>query len=338
MKVAVIGYGYWGPNLVRNFAWTEGVDVKYVCDLSQERLDKVKGMFPSVEHTTTNLQEVLDDPEVEAIAISTPTSGHFPIAKAALEAGKHVLVEKPMTDNYKDGKILVDLAATKGLTLMTDHTFIYTGAVRKIKELIDAGEIGDIYYFDSVRVNLGLFQSDVNVMWDLAPHDLSIMLYCLDKKPRAVSAHGMAHVKGQPVNTAYMTVYFDDTTIAHFNVNWLSPIKVRMTMIGGTKKMIVWDDNLNSEKIKVYDTGVHLNDKDEDIYKALISYRTGDMYSPQVANIEALKLECSHFVESIQNKTKPDTDGAFGLTIVAMLEAAQQSLDNEGKIISLEDL
>lgn len=324
--------------MVRNFAWTEGVDVKYVCDLSQERLDKVKGMFPSVEHTTTNLQEVLDDPEVEAIAISTPTSGHFPIAKAALEAGKHVLVEKPMTDNYKDGKILVDLAATKGLTLMTDHTFIYTGAVRKIKELIDAGEIGDIYYFDSVRVNLGLFQSDVNVMWDLAPHDLSIMLYCLDKKPRAVSAHGMAHVKGQPVNTAYMTVYFDDTTIAHFNVNWLSPIKVRMTMIGGTKKMIVWDDNLNSEKIKVYDTGVHLNDKDEDIYKALISYRTGDMYSPQVANIEALKLECSHFVESIQNKTKPDTDGAFGLTIVAMLEAAQQSLDNEGKIISLEDL
>ncbi len=338
MKVAVIGYGYWGPNLVRNFAWTEGVDVKYVCDLSQDRLDKVKGMFPSVEHTTTDLQQVLDDPEVEAIAISTPTSGHFPIAKRALDAGKHVLVEKPMTDNYKDGKILVDLAAEKGLTLMTDHTFIYTGAVRKIKELIDAGEIGDIYYFDSVRVNLGLFQSDVNVMWDLAPHDLSIMLYCLDKKPRAVSAHGMAHVKGQPVNTAYMTVYFEDTTIAHFNVNWLSPIKVRMTMIGGTKKMIVWDDNLNSEKIKVYDTGVHLNDKDEDIYKALISYRTGDMYSPQVANIEALKLECSHFVESIQNKTKPDTDGAFGLTIVAMLEAAQQSLDNDGKIVSLEDL
>ena len=338
MKVAVVGYGYWGPNLVRNFAWTEGVDVKYVCDLSEDRLSKVKGMFPNVENTTTNFQEVLDDPEVEAIAISTPTSSHFPLAKQALEAGKHVLVEKPMTDNYKDGKILVDLAAEKGLTLMTDHTFIYTGAVRKIKELIDAKEIGDVYYFDSVRVNLGLFQSDVNVIWDLAPHDLSIMLYCLEKQPVSVSAHGMAHVEGQPENTAYMTVYFEDNTIAHFHVNWLSPIKIRMTMIGGSKKMIVWDDMLNSEKVKVYDTGVHLNDKEEDVRKALISYRTGDMYSPKIENIEALKLECAHFVESITNKTKPETDGAFGLLIVAMLEAAQRSLESEGKIISLEEL
>ena len=336
MKIAVIGYGYWGPNLVRNFSWTKGISVKYVCDRDPSQLERVKGMFPNVEQTTTDLEVVLADPEIEAIAISTPTSSHYPVAKAALEAGKHVLVEKPMTETYAQGKELCELAEAKGLTLMTDHTFIYTGAVKKIAELVQSGEIGDVYYFDSVRVNLGLFQNDVNVLWDLAPHDLSIMMYAIGKTPKSVSAHGMAHVEGQPVNIAYMTVYFEDNTIAHFHVNWLSPIKVRMTLIGGTKKMIVWDDLLNTEKIKVYDTGVHLADSREDVYKSLVQYRTGDMWAPKLENQEALRVECAHFVESIQNKTEPMTSGRFGLTIVAMLEAAEQSLEEQGRIIPLE--
>jgi len=252
MKIAVIGYGYWGPNLVRNFSWAPNAQVKYVCDLDEKQLARVKGMFPNVEKTTTNLQEVLDDPQVEAVAISTPVRTHFPLAKAALLKGKHVMVEKPMTDSVAQAKELVKLADDKGLTLMTDHTFLYTGAVRKIKALIDSGDLGELYYFDSMRVNLGLFQSDVNVIWDLAPHDLSIMLYLINKKPTAVSATGVAHVAGQPENIAYMNVFFQDNTIAHFNVNWLNPVKVRQILIGGSKKMVLYDDMNNAEKVKVY--------------------------------------------------------------------------------------
>lgn len=339
MNIAVIGYGYWGPNLVRNFSWLEGTHVKYVCDLSEDRLSKVQGQFPNVETVTTDLQQVLQDPTVDAVAIATPVNSHFSLAKQALEAGKHVLVEKPMTDNAKDARTLAELAEEKGLTLMVDHTFLFTGAVRKMKELVDAGEIGDIYYFDSVRVNLGLFQTDVNVVWDLAPHDLSIMSYLIDKKPVKVSATGVAHVNEGMENIAYMTVYYEDNTLAHFHVNWLSPIKVRHIMIGGSEKMIVYDDMESTEKIKVYDKGVEINQNDRDtLYNTLIQYRTGDMFAPKLDGMEALKLECSHFVECIKEKKKPISDGRFGLEIVKMLEASQLSIKQQGKIIDLSSL
>ncbi|MBU3916652.1 Gfo/Idh/MocA family oxidoreductase, partial [bacterium] len=300
MNIAVIGYGYWGPNLVRNFSWLENTNVKYVCDLDENRLKKVSNMFPNVKITTSDYQVVLDDPDVTAIAISTPVNTHFSIAKAALEAGKHVLIEKPMTDNVKKAQELVELAQKKNLIIMVDHTFLYTGAVRKIKELVDTGQIGEIYYFDSVRVNLGLFQNDVNVVWDLAPHDLSIMRYIIDKEPVSVSAIGVSHMENSLENIAYLTVFYKDTTFAHFHINWLSPIKVRQILIGGSERMIVYNDMENTEKIKVYDSGVEMQPGDKDaLYKTLIQYRTGDMYAPKLDQAEALKTECQHFVDCI---------------------------------------
>ncbi|MDT8446013.1 MAG: Gfo/Idh/MocA family oxidoreductase [bacterium] len=334
MKIAVIGYGYWGPNLVRNFSWTPGVEVAYVCDLDPKQLAKVSAMFPNVGKTTTNYQEVLDDPSIEAVAISTPVQTHAPLAKMALLAGKHVLVEKPMTDSVASGEEIVKLAEEKGLVLMTDHTFLFTGAVRKIKELVDSGTLGKVYYFDSMRVNLGLFQSDVNVIWDLAPHDLSIMLRVIDKKPMAVAAHGVAHVEGHPENLAFVSVFFEDSTIAHFNVNWLSPVKVRQILIGGSEKMILFNDMENVEKIKIFDSGVNVQTREE-VYKALISYRTGDVYSPKLENVEALRLECQHFVDCIQKGETPISDGHFGLEIVRMLAAAQESIEKGGVTIQL---
>lgn len=337
MKIAVVGYGYWGPNLVRNFSWLGETQVKYVCDLDQNRLDRVKSQFPNVEIVTTDYNQVLEDPEVEAIAIATPVNSHYALAKAALVAGKNVLLEKPMTDCVAKGQELVDLAKEKGLILMVDHTFLYTGAVKKMKEVIDSGAIGQVYYFDSIRVNLGLFQSDVNVIWDLAPHDLSIMLYLIGKTPVSVSAQGMAHVEGHLENIAYVTVYYADNTMAHFHVNWLSPIKVRKVLIGGSDKMIVYDDMENVEKVKIYDSGVQLESKDKDsIYRSLVQYRTGDMYAPKLDNIEALKEECQHFVDCIKNKKQPISNGEFGLSIVKILTAAQESIKEHGKNISLD--
>lgn len=337
MKIAVVGYGYWGPNLVRNFSWLGGTQVKYVCDLDQNRLDRVKNQFPNVEVVTTDYNQVLEDPEVDAIAIATPVNSHYALAKAALNAGKHVLLEKPMTDNVEQGQEIVDLAKSKNLILMVDHTFLYTGAVKKIKEVIDSGAIGQVYYFDSIRVNLGLFQSDVNVIWDLAPHDLSIMLYLIGKTPVSVSAQGMAHVEGHLENIAYVTVYYADNTMAHFHVNWLSPIKVRKVLIGGSDKMIVYDDMENVEKVKIYDSGVDLESADKDsIYSSLVQYRTGDMYAPKLDNIEALKEECQHFVDCIENNKQPISNGEFGLSIVKILTAAQQSIKEHGKNITLD--
>ncbi len=339
MNIAVIGYGYWGPNLVRNFSWLENTEVKYVCDLDKNRLKKVKSMFPNVQITTSDYQEILDDPDVVAVAVATPVNTHFQIAKAALEAGKHVLIEKPMTDDVKKAQELVALAQNKNLTIMVDHTFLYTGAVRKIRELIDTGQIGEIYYFDSVRVNLGLFQNDVNVVWDLAPHDLSIMRYIIDKKPVSVSAMGVAHMDNSFENIAYLTVFYEDTTFAHFHVNWLSPIKVRQILIGGSEKMIVYNDMENTEKIKVYDSGVEMQPGDKDaLYKTLIQYRTGDMFAPKLDQAEALKTECQHFVDCIEKGEQPISDGKFGLEIVKMLAASQASIEQQGKKIDLDSL
>ena len=339
MKIAVIGYGYWGPNLVRNFSWLENVQVKYVCDTDESRLAKVQTMFPNVSHTTTNYNQVLEDSEIEAVAISTPVGAHYSLAKAALEAGKHVLVEKPMTSSVETSRELVEIAKNKGLVLMVDHTFIYTGAVRKIKELVDTGALGTVYYFDSVRVNLGLFQNDVNVIWDLAPHDLSIMNYIFKQKPISVSAIGMSHVHEEMENIAYMTVFYEEDLLGHFHVNWLSPVKKRHVLIGGSEKMIVYDDMENDEKIKVYDKGISIKPGDKDaLYRTLIQYRTGDMFAPKLDNIEALRMECQHFVDCVKNNTKPITDGEFGLDVVKMLEASQLSIRQQGKNIALDTL
>lgn len=333
MKIGVIGLGYWGPNVVRNFLSTPGVEKVYGCDLDEKRLKFAKSKFPSIE-VTNDTEFILKSPEIDAVAIVTPVKTHYPLAKRAMENGKHVLVEKPMASSVKEAEELIEISERKNLVLMVDHTFIFTGAVRKIKELIDSGEIGDIYYFDSVRVNLGLFQHDVNVIWDLATHDVSIMDYVISSKPVSVAAFGVAHYNGIE-DIAYITVNFDNGIIAHFHVNWLAPVKVRKILIGGTKKMVVYDDTEPSEKVKVYDKGV-IATTQEGIHGMLISYRTGDMYAPKLDDTEALSLVCKNFVESIEKRIKPITDGLSGLKVVRILEAAENSIKNEGKLIKLE--
>ncbi|RKY44609.1 MAG: gfo/Idh/MocA family oxidoreductase [Candidatus Neomarinimicrobiota bacterium] len=332
MNVGVIGLGYWGPNLVRNFFATPDVDKVYGVDVDKSRLELMKNKFPMIE-VRKDYKELLEDDSVDAIAIATPVSYHYQIAREALQKGKHVLIEKPMTSNIKEAEELVNLAEKNGLVLMVDHTFLYTGAVRKIKELIEAGEIGDLYYFDSVRVNLGLFQHDINVIWDLAPHDLSIMTYIVKEKPVSVAAFGSAHYNGIE-DIAYIVVNFDNSLIAHFHVNWLAPVKVRQILISGTKKMIVYDDTEPSEKVKVYDKGIIVTTRDG-IYQTLIQYRTGDMYAPKIDSTEALSLVCKEFVESIKDKRKPLTDGMSGLEVVRMLELAEKSLKSGGKCMEI---
>lgn len=334
IRIGVIGYGYWGPNLVRNFVEAPETQVVAVADTKQDRLNLVQQRYPSVE-VMTDYRDLLKHPDVDAVAISTPVSSHFPLALEALRAGKHVLVEKPMTSSSEEALTLIEEAERRGLVLMVDHTFVYTGAVRKIRELIDRGAIGDVYYYDSTRVNLGLFQHDVDVIWDLAVHDLSIMEYILPESPVAVSATGIGHVNGAAENIAYVTLFYSGSIIAHLNVNWLSPVKVRRTLIGGSKQMIVYDDIENSEKVKVYDKGVTVKNGPESRYKLLVSYRSGDMYSPQLDVTEALRLEAQHFADCIENKKTPITDGYSGLRVVSVLEAATRSMKEKGKAVQL---
>jgi predicted dehydrogenase len=333
VNVGVIGYGYWGPNMVRNFYANKDAKVAWVCDLSKDRLALVEAGYPTVK-TTTDHKDILKDSGVDAVVISTPVSAHFPLAQEALESGKNVLLEKPMTSTVEQSEKLVELAAKKKKTLMVDHTFLYTGAVRKMKDLVQSGELGDIYYFDSVRVNLGLFQHDVNVIWDLAPHDFSIMDYLLQKDPEMVSAVGMCHL-GDLENIAYVTVQYPGNLLGHLHVNWLAPVKVRTTLIGGTKKMIVYDDNEPSEKIKIYDKGVGYSEKKEDVYKMLVQYRSGDMLAPKLEPTEALRLVSKEFTDSINENRKPLTDGVAGLRVVKLLESANESIKQKGKVIKL---
>jgi predicted dehydrogenase len=333
INLGFIGYGYWGPNLVRNFYTTKDVKVVGVCDLKKERLVLVEASYPSVK-TTTDYKELMKDPGIDAIVISTPVSAHFPLALEAFENGKHVFLEKPMTTTVEESKKLIERAEKKKKVLMVDHTFLYTGAVRKMKEIIQKGELGDIYYFDSVRVNLGLFQHDINVISDLAPHDFSIMDYLLQKEPEMISAIGVSHL-GDLENIAYITVQYPDNVLGHIHVNWLAPVKVRTTLIGGTKKMIVYDDNEPSEKVKIYDKGVSYTEKKEDVYQILVQYRTGDMLAPKLDSTEALKLVSKEFVDSINQNRKPLTDGEKGLRVVKLLESANQSLKQKGKVIKL---
>jgi len=332
IAVGVIGYGYWGPNLVRNFAEMEGARVARVCDLSAKRLELVARRYPHVA-VCTDPRELVEDPAVDAVVIATPVSTHFELAMAALRAGKHVLVEKPLAASADEARRLIDEAERRGLVLLVDHTFVYTGAVRKIRELVQDGGLGDIYYYDSVRVNLGLFQHDVNVLWDLAVHDLAIMDYVLDRRPAAVSATGMSHVAGSPEDVAYLTLFFDDSLIAHIHANWLAPVKLRRTLIGGRRKMIVYDDIEPSEKLKVYDKGITVHEDAENIYKLLISYRAGEMYAPQFDTTEALAVEARHFAECVARGERPVTGGEAGLRVLSVLEAATQSLARRGELV-----
>ena len=335
INVGVIGVGYWGPNIIRNFDSCNQTRMVIASDLKPERLAFIQKKHPALK-ATADYREIINDPAIDAVAICTPVFTHYELAKEALLAGKHVFLEKPMTSTSQQAEELVNLAAQKRLTLMLDHTFIYTGAVQLIKKLVDAGEIGDIYYFDSVRINLGLFQHDVNVIWDLAPHDISIMDHFLQLKPESVVATGADHVGKGHEDVAYLTVYFPNNIIAHIHANWLSPVKIRQTLIAGTKKMIVWDDNLPNDKIKIYDSGITVNRTKDEIYDTLIQYRTGDMWAPKVPLTEALSLEVNHFAECIQSGATPLTDGVAGLNVVRILEASEKSIKARGKEIRLD--
>jgi predicted dehydrogenase len=332
ISVGVIGYGYWGPNIVRNFSGVDGARVTSICDGDQNALVRAKKLYPHAS-LTTNCNDILESIEIDVVAVITPVSTHFELARKALENGKHVFVEKPFTATVAEAEKLIALAEKKNLTIMVDHTFIFTGAVRKMKKLVEEKALGDLYYYDSVRVNLGLFQHDVNVIWDLAPHDFAIMDYVVSEKPVAVSATGKAHISSME-DTAYVTVHFDSKLIAHFNVNWLSPVKVRTTMIGGEKKMLVWNDVEPDEKIKIYDKGVEVKSK-EATYRMLVNYRSGDMHAPRVEQGEALKTETEYFIHCIKQNEKPINDGHAGLRVVKLLEACNVSLKKDGRAVAL---
>ena len=334
IRVAVVGYGYWGPNLLRNFTECPDTEVCAVADLNPARLQHIRQRYPRIE-TTADYREILANSQIDAVAIATPVSTHFSLAMAALQAGKHVLVEKPITLNSEQALQLIEEAERRNLVLMVDHTFVYTGAVRKIRELIASGTLGDLYYYDSTRVNLGLFQHDVDVIWDLAVHDLSILEFIIPGFPVAVSATGLGHVKGAAENIAYVTAFYESSLIAHLNVNWLSPVKIRRTLIGGSRQMIVYDDLESSEKVKLYDKGITVKNGPESLYKLLVGYRSGDMYCPQLDVTEALRIELQHFADCIENGKTPITDGWSGLRVVRVLEAATLSMKEKGRSVTL---
>jgi predicted dehydrogenase len=338
LKIGVVGYGYWGPNVARNFHGVAGASLVAVSDLSEKRLGLAQNHYPFIKGIKDPL-ELIRSTDVDAVAIVTPVFAHYEMAKAALLAGKHIFVEKPFTSTSAQARELVDLAAKKNLKIMVDHTFLFTGAVKKIKEVIDSGELGKLLFYDSVRVNLGLFQHDVNVIWDLAPHDLSIMAHVIDMKPVAISAHGTVHFQGGFEDIAYVAIEFaGNGFIAHFHVNWLSPVKVRKTLISGDKKMLVWDDLDADEKIKIYDRGVDVksaNGGKDGIHDLLVSYRSGDVHIPKLEATEALKAEAQYFVECVEKNQEPFNSGQSGLQVVRLLEAAEESIKNGGKRVEL---
>ena len=335
IKFGIIGYGYWGPNLVRNLAETSGAMVAGVADLDSKRLELVQRRYPSVT-TTTHFQDLLQDPSIDAVAVATPVSSHFELGMAALKAGKHVWLEKPMAETSLQARKLIDEAERRQRVLFVDHTFIYTGAVRKMAEIIKSGDLGRVYYYDSIRVNLGLFQRDVNVISDLAVHDFSILDYLLDEHPVAVSASGTNHFPGTPENLAYVTLFYDSGTIAHANVSWLAPVKVRQVLIGGSKKMITYDDLEPSEKVKVYDKGISFTDDPKQIYEMRVGYRTGDMWAPKLSATEALGVGGEHFVDCIEHGKVPETNGHLGLRVVELIEAATSSMRGRGETVYIQ--
>ncbi len=335
LNVGVIGYGYWGPNLVRNFMTLEGLNVKAVSDLNIDRLKSLSGIYPTIEYST-NYMDLVNDPAIQALIVATPVSSHYEIAKAALKAGKHCFVEKPLTQTSAQAQELIEIADEKGVFLFVDYTFLFTGAVQKMKEEVQNGSLGDMLYFDSVRINLGLFQHDVNVIWDLAPHDLSIMDYLIDRPAKSVSAIGACHVGNGLENVAYVSVIFDDNLVAHFHVNWLAPVKMRQIIVGGSEKMIVYDE-MSMEKIKIYDKGVNMPNGQQSAIEGTskYTYRMGDMTAPKLDETEALKTECQYILDCIRTGKKPINDGAAGMRVVKMLEAATLSVKRNGAAVEL---
>jgi predicted dehydrogenase len=332
--VGVVGCGYWGPNLIRNFSALETCELRAICDSEPARLAPLQRRYPAVA-AYSRFDDLLADPSVDAVAVCTPVGSHFGLASAALATGKHVLVEKPLTDSAETAKLLVEQARSKGLVLQVDHTYVYSAAVQKIRSVIDAGELGDLLYIDSVRINLGIFQSDINVVWDLAPHDVSIITYLIDRVPEWVSAIGSTHY-GSLENQAYVAIKYSSSLIAHLHVNWLAPVKLRSTVIGGSKKMIVYDDLEPSEKLRIYEKGVTLNSNLSERARALVDYRVGDMFAPYIDKFEPLERVCRGFVDCIEQGGVPITDGQAGLDVVRVLDAAQESIRKDGERIPIE--
>jgi predicted dehydrogenase len=333
--IGVVGCGYWGPNLVRNFTSSEVARIVGVSDLDSKKLAAIRRLYPGVE-TTVEFRDLLRNPKIDAIAIATPVHTHYELALAALRAGKHVLVEKPLAHTSRQILHLIEEAERRKLTLMVDHTFLYTPAVQKIRQLIIEEALGDIYYYNSIRASLGLFQSDVNVIWDLAVHDISIIHYLFNEEPIAVSATGACHIAGTPENMAHITLFFESSCVAHISVNWLSPVKVRQTFVGGSRKMIMYDDLEPTEKIKIYDKGITVNNSLEKAHQLRIGYRAGDMWAPHLAAKEALQTEAEHFVDCLQHGISPISNGATGLHVVEILEAASRSIVAQGRPVSLQ--
>jgi len=333
IRLGLIGYGYWGPNLLRNFAECVGVTVRACAEIHADRRALVTQRHPAVA-VTAEADAVLTDPAIDAVAIATPVASHYALAKTAIAHGKHVLIEKPMTDRVGEAEELIDLARRNGCVLMVDHTFVYTGAVRRMKAIIDGGELGELHYLDAVRVNLGLFRHDVDVLWDLAPHDLAILTHLVPAAPRAVSVAGADHTGSGLVDVAYMTVHYADNFLAHLHVNWLSPVKIRRMLIGGNRRMLVYDDVEPSEKVRVYDRGIEITSQ-ESIHRTLIDYRTGDMWAPKLDTGEALAVVCAHFVACIRGAETPITGGDVDMRIVRLLEAGRQSLAEGGRQVAV---
>jgi len=335
ISVAVIGYGYWGPNLARNFRRL-GTDVRYICDLDESLRTLALKDCPNARFTR-NLEDILHDNDVDAVCIATPVSTHFDIAMMCLKAGKHCLVEKPLADSSSHVQEMIALAVAQNLTLMTDHTYLYHGGIRKICELVKSGVLGPVMYYDSVRINLGLFQKDVNVIWDLATHDFSIMLYVLGRRPTSISASAVCHVEGRPESMAYVTCFFEDSLIVHFHVNWLAPVKIRKTIVGGLNKMIIFDELAADEQIKIYDRGVDTMALEYNTREIQISYRTGDMEAPQLDRTEPLGEAVRDFVESIVDPDRsPVSDGGISYDVIRMLEATEISHKQNGARVNID--
>jgi predicted dehydrogenase len=329
VRMGVLGYGYWGPNLARNIANCPATELVAIAELDTNRLLNARRAHP-IARLTTDFETIISDPTIDAVAIATPAATHFALASRALEAGKHVLVTKPLATRLRDAVTLMDIARKVDRRILVDHTFLFTGAVRKMKQYIDSGELGELYYFDSTRINLGIFQRDANVIWDLAPHDLSILAFLVDRPVRSVAAIGARHLGQAMENMAYVTLQFDDGFLAHIHVNWLAPAKVRQTIVGGSKKMMVFNDMEMSDKLRVYDSGAHVVETNEDIYRSMVEYRNGDVLSPKVDKMEALEYEIRHFARVVRGEEDPISGGDLGITVVRLIEAAQSSLRRGG--------